>query len=91
MSHPHKNVQNIQSELTTITANHSFQTGLQVLQLVEDVQQEVQASGLDIACMALNNQLPSLRCDIRNRSVIHIRLSLNHLGLLQVGSALTPC
>ena len=80
MSHPHKNVQNILSELTIITANHSFQTGLQVLPLVEDVQQEALASGPYIACMALKTQRSSLRRDIGNRSVVHSRLRLNHLG-----------
>ena len=66
MSHPHKNVQNILSELTIITANRSFQTGLQVPPLVVDVQREALASGLDIACMALKNQRSSLRRNIGN-------------------------
>ena len=78
MCHPHKNVQNILSELMIITANHLFQTGLQVLPLVEDVQQEALASGLDIACMALKTQRSSLRRDIGNRSLVHSRLRLNH-------------
>ena len=80
MSHLHKNVQNILSELTIITANLSFQTGLQELPLVEDVQQEALASDLDIACMALKTQRSSLRRDIGNRSLVDSRLRLNHSG-----------
>ena len=78
MSRPHKNVQDILNELTIITANHLFQTGLQVPPLAEDVQQEVLTLGLDIACMVQKTQRSFLRRDIGNRSLIHSRLRLNH-------------
>lgn len=80
MSRPQKNVQNILNESIIITANHLFQTGLQVLPLVEDVQQEALTLVLDIACMVHKTQRSFLRRDIGNRSLVHICLRLNHSG-----------